>query len=105
MINMTNNITVVGKVTNGKVITMVATEDRMVGHIRPLVRTEKAAPNEVLTIQRTPVSAPKHEEIDSPFIKIANEGHKRHMAEKQARIQALHKPKKRSWFDRLHAIR
>lgn len=56
---MTNNITVVGKVINGRMITIVASGNRIIGQVKP-VHHNKVIPN-IVPIPQAPV-----EQLDVP---------------------------------------
>lgn len=69
-----------GKVQNGVIEVIAVMNGRVVGYKKPLH-------------SKLPVSAPIQDraiEVDSPFLHLVHENHKRHAREKEARLKALY---------------
>lgn len=92
---------VVGKVSNGRMTTVIASGNRMVGQVRSI----SPLPRPVVTLAPAPVRNDVHvyEPIDSPFIKIAQDNCIRLREEAHARTAHLAIENRRNI--RLHRIK
>lgn len=93
-------LAIVGKITNGVVKVVAATENRIAGYQRPLHEKEGSAASMTTNkkdivfayryasepqVKKVEVQPAKVEgTITSPFISMVNENHKRHMEKKKA---------------------
>lgn len=94
------SIAVVGKVQQGRMTTVVASGNRMVGSIRPI--TQQVKPT-VTLVPHTPHKVYTYEPIDSPFISMVQANHIRMKEEKQARMEAIAIQNKRN--NRINTIK
>lgn len=85
---MNKQVAVVGKVNNGRMTTLAVAGDRVVGHSRPITPLGKPI---ITSAPHTPHKVYTYEPIDSPFISMVQDNHKRIKAEKEARMQQLEK--------------
>lgn len=88
---MTNAVAVVGKVSNGRMVTLAVAGDRVIGKVHTIhahtTHTPSIVPPTVTVphIQEVSTYAP----IDSPFISMVQANHIRMREEKVARIEAI----------------